>query len=110
MQIKLTRSLFLKLLDVESVSQDFRKICEQVADSIEPENDFLQRLKEAGKMVAVNKIEAIKFIRNVATSVPGFRDWVLREYPRPNGYENSMSNGLGLAYSKGLVEYAAEYL
>lgn len=61
-------------------------------------------------MAATNKIEAIKFIRNIANSVPGFRDWALREYPRPNGYENSQVIGLGLAYSKGLVEYAAEYL
>lgn len=110
MQIKLTRSLFLSLLAAESVSQDFRKICEQVADSIEPEHDFSQRVKEAGKMVAINKIEAIKFIRSVASSTPGFTQWVIKEYPRPNGYENSCGSGIGLAYAKGLVEHAAEFL
>ena len=110
MQIKLTRSLFLALLAAESVSPDFRKICEQMADFIDPEHDFLQRVKEAGKMVLVNKIEAVKFIRSVASSTPGFTQWVLKEYPRPNGYENSGGTGLGLAYAKGLAEYAAEFL
>lgn len=112
MKITLTPSIFLTLLAAESVSDGFRKICEEIADSIDDTRTrlFAEKLKEAGRTANLDKIQAIKFIRLVAERTPGFRDWVMKEYPTPNGSINTSETGLGLAYAKGLVEYIVESL
>lgn len=112
MQIELTKNLFLSLLRTEDVSTHFRHICEKVADLIVNDcSRFEDAVKQAGQMCyRGDKISAIKFIREFCDKNVGFFRWVMKEYPRPNGHENSQTTGLGLAYSKGLVEYAARFL